>query len=113
MNHETAIDTLAREELGLDPSSLGSPWSAALSSFVAFAVGALIPVVPYIAWSGPVAFGVSAAVCGLALFVVGALISVFTGRNPVWTGLRMVGIGALAASVTFLIGKALGVSVAG
>jgi VIT1/CCC1 family predicted Fe2+/Mn2+ transporter len=112
-NPDTAIDTLAREELGLDPSALGSPWTAAISSFLAFATGALIPVFPYLMWSGPTAFGASATVCGLSLFLVGALISVFTGRNLVYSGLRMLGIGALAALVTFLTGKLLGVSVSG
>ncbi len=77
-NPETAIDTLAREELGLDPSALGSPWTAAASSFVAFAVGATIPVLPYLLLSGSTAFFASGIVCGIALFVVGALISIFT-----------------------------------
>ena len=102
---ETAIDTLAREELGLDPSALGSPWGAATSSFFSFAVGATLPVVPYLLLSGTAAFFASAIVCGVALFVVGALISVFTGRNLFFSGLRMVGIGALAAGFTYLVGR--------
>jgi VIT1/CCC1 family predicted Fe2+/Mn2+ transporter len=112
-NPDTAIQTLAREELGLDPDSLGSPWTAALSSFIAFAAGAVVPVLPYMLIPGGNAFLVSAIACGLSLFVVGALISIFTGRNMVYSGIRMVGIGALAASVTFAIGRLLGVSVAG
>lgn len=112
-NPDTAIETLAREELGLDPSALGSPWSAALSSFCAFAVGAVIPVLPYLLGARSQALAASALLCGLSLFVVGALISVFTGRNFAYSGLRMVGIGALAAAVTFAVGKLLGVSVAG
>jgi VIT1/CCC1 family predicted Fe2+/Mn2+ transporter len=112
-NPETAIDTLAREELGLDPDALGSPWAAAISSFVAFAVGAAIPVIPYLLIGTSSALVVSAAACGVALFIVGALISIFTGRNMAYSGLRMVGIGALAAGVTFLVGRLLGVSVAG
>jgi VIT1/CCC1 family predicted Fe2+/Mn2+ transporter len=112
-NPQTAIDTLAREELGLDPTSLGSPWAAALSSFFAFAVGAILPVIPYMIATGTEAFVGSAAVCASALFVVGALISIFTGRNTFYSGLRMVLIGAGAATVTFLIGRLLGVSVAG
>lgn len=112
-NPDTAIQTLAREELGLDPGSLGSPWAAALSSFVAFSIGAVIPVIPYLLIRSSSAILVSAAACGLALFVVGALISIFTGRNMAYSGFRMVGIGALAAAVTFLIGRLLGVSVAG
>src|SRR5262249_47843939 len=74
-NPDTAIDTLAREELGLDPSSLGSPWIAAGSSFVAFATGAAIPVIPYLTLAGNAAFITSAAVCGLSLFMVGGFIS--------------------------------------
>jgi VIT1/CCC1 family predicted Fe2+/Mn2+ transporter len=111
-NPETAIDTLAREELGLDPSALGSPWTAAVSSFVAFACGAAIPVIPYFIVGGNIAFITSAAVCGLSLFVIGGLISLFTGRNFLFSGFRMLGIGALAAGVTYFIGKLLGVSVA-
>jgi VIT1/CCC1 family predicted Fe2+/Mn2+ transporter/rubrerythrin len=112
-NPDTAIQTLAREELGLDPESLGSPWSAAISSFVAFAVGAIIPVIPYLVMRSSSVLYVSSAICGLSLFAVGAAISVFTGRSMLFSGLRMVGIGALAAIVTFAIGRVLGVSVAG
>ena len=113
-NPDTAIETLAREELGLDPESLGSPWVAALSSFAAFAVGAVIPVLPYILIPGSgSALWVSMTICAISLFLVGALISVFTGRNMAYSGLRMVGIGAMAAAVTFVIGRLLGVSVAG
>jgi VIT1/CCC1 family predicted Fe2+/Mn2+ transporter len=111
-NPETAIDTLAREELGLDPSALGSPWIAAASSFVAFAAGAVIPVIPYLITTGSAAFIASAVVCGISLFVVGGLISLFTGRNLIFSGFRMLGIGALAAGVTYFIGRLLGVSAA-
>ncbi len=110
-NPETAIDTLAREELGLDPKSLGSPWSVAISSFVAFAFGAAIPVLPFLLFSGSTAFAASAGICGLALFAVGALISVFTGKTMIYSGLRMLGIGAMAAGITYAIGRLLGVSV--
>jgi VIT1/CCC1 family predicted Fe2+/Mn2+ transporter len=112
-NPDTAIQTLAREELGLDPGALGSPWTAAASSFIAFAVGALIPVIPYLLIRSSGAIVISAIACGVALFVVGAMISIFTGRNMAYSGFRMVGIGALAAGVTFVIGRLLGVSVAG
>lgn len=112
-NPETAIQTLAREELGLDPESLGSPWSAALSSFVAFAIGAVIPVIPYLLMRSSSALYVSALICGISLFTVGAAISIFTGRSLAYSGFRMVVIGALAAIVTFGIGRLLGVSVAG
>jgi VIT1/CCC1 family predicted Fe2+/Mn2+ transporter len=112
-NPETGIGTLAREELGLDPSALDSPWNAAISSFVAFAIGAAIPLIPFLAFPGAGAPRVSAAVCGAALFAVGALISIFTGRNMAYSGLRMVAIGALAAAVTFGVGRLFGISVAG
>src|SRR5262245_4544842 len=111
-NPDTAIETLAREELGLDPSTLGNPWVAAASSFIAFACGAAIPVIPYFVTTGNMAFVASALVCGLSLFLVGGMISVFTGRNFFFSGFRMLGIGALAAAATYLIGKLLGVSVA-
>ncbi len=110
-NPQTAIDTLAREELGLDPGALGSPWVAAASSFVAFAAGAAIPVIPYFVFSGEAAVLASAAICGMALFVVGGLLSIFTGRSLFFSGFRMVAIGALAAAVTYLVGRLLGVSV--
>jgi vacuolar iron transporter family protein len=111
LNPETAIDTLVREELGLDPSALGSPWAAAASSFVAFACGAAIPVIPYLVSTGSTAFIASAVACGVSLFVIGGLISLFTGRNFFFSGFRMLGIGALAAAVTYFIGRLLGVSV--
>ncbi len=110
-NPATALDTLAREELGLDPTTLGSPWLAAGSSFVAFAAGAIVPVVPYLIITGDTAFLLSAAMSAIGLFAVGAAISVFTARNLVASGLRMVGIGALAAAATYFIGRLLGVSV--
>jgi VIT1/CCC1 family predicted Fe2+/Mn2+ transporter len=110
-NPETAIDTLAREELGLDRSSLGSPSAAAISSFVSFAIGAAIPVIPFFLLTGAGAFFLSTAVCGIALFGVGSLISVFTGRSLIYSGLRMLAIGALAAGITYAIGRLLGVSI--
>ena len=112
-NPETAINTLAREELGLDPGALGSPWTAAFSSFVSFAIGAAIPVVPFFLFHGSAVLMVSAGLCGLALFTVGALISVFTGRSMVFSGFRMLGIGAMAAGLTYAIGRMFGVSISG
>ncbi|HXF75598.1 MAG TPA: VIT1/CCC1 transporter family protein, partial [Methylomirabilota bacterium] len=104
---------LAREELGLDPSALGSPWTAAASSFFAFVVGAFFPMAPYLFASGTAAFVASAALSLLALFGVGALISIFTARGPLLSGLRMVGIGMLVSMITYLVGWAFGVTVAG
>jgi VIT1/CCC1 family predicted Fe2+/Mn2+ transporter len=112
-NPRTAIDTLAREELGLDPSQLGSPWAAAGSSFIAFILGAIVPVLPYLATTGVRAFSASALLSCLALFAIGALISIFTARGPLSSGLRMLGIGLLASAITYSVGWLLGVSVAG
>jgi VIT1/CCC1 family predicted Fe2+/Mn2+ transporter len=112
-NPKTAIDTLAREELGLDPSQLGSPWSAAASSFVAFVVGAFVPVLPYLFVAGQEAWIGSAFLSCLALFGVGALLSIFTARGPLLSGLRMLGIGLLASGITYTVGWLLGVSVNG
>jgi VIT1/CCC1 family predicted Fe2+/Mn2+ transporter len=112
-NPRTAIDTLAREELGLDPSELGSPWVAALSSFSAFIIGALVPVIPYLFTSGSVAWMSSAILSGVALFMIGAVLSIFSARGPILSGLRMLGIGLLASAVTFGAGWLFGVTVAG
>jgi VIT1/CCC1 family predicted Fe2+/Mn2+ transporter len=112
-NPKIAIDTLAREELGLDPSELGSPWRAAVSSFLAFVLGAFAPVAPYIFASGQGAWIASALVSCLALFGVGALISIFTARGPLLSGMRMLGIGLLASAITYTAGWLLGISVAG
>ena len=112
-NPRTAIDTLAREELGLDPSQLGSPWVAAGSSFVAFILGAIVPVLPYLFTAGDTAWTLSGLLSCLALFGVGALISIFTARGPLVSGLRMLAIGLFASAVTYSVGWLLGVSVAG
>jgi VIT1/CCC1 family predicted Fe2+/Mn2+ transporter len=111
-NPATALDTLVREELGLDPSELGSPWGAALSSFFAFVTGAIIPVLPYLMTSGKNALAASAVLSCLALFGIGTLLSVFTARGPLLSGFRMLGIGLLASTVTYGVGWLLGVSVA-
>jgi VIT1/CCC1 family predicted Fe2+/Mn2+ transporter len=108
---ETALDTLVREELGLDPDELGSPWGAAFGSFVAFAIGAAVPVLPYLATSGGLAFGASFVLSLVALFAVGAGVSLLTGRGTMFSGLRQVGIGAAAAAVTYAVGTLIGVGV--
>jgi len=103
-----ALDTLAREELGLDPDELGSPWSAAASSLLAFAAGAFVVVVPYLAGSGTAAL-VAAIVAALAaMFGVGAIIGAINGRNALKSGLRQVIAGTLAAAVTFGVGHLIG-----
>jgi VIT1/CCC1 family predicted Fe2+/Mn2+ transporter len=111
-NPERALDTLVREELGLDPDQLGSPVGAATGSFIAFGIGAAVPVVPYLISSGPTAFGTSIGLSLAALFAVGAGVSLLTGRGFLFSGARQVAIGTAAAIVTFIVGSALGVAVA-
>jgi VIT1/CCC1 family predicted Fe2+/Mn2+ transporter len=108
---EAALDTLIREELGLDPDELGNPWRAAGGSLVAFAVGAAVPVVPYLFGGGGTIFAVSIAISLVAMFAVGVGVSLLTGRSALFSGARQVGIGILAAGVTYLIGTAIGVGV--
>jgi VIT1/CCC1 family predicted Fe2+/Mn2+ transporter len=105
-----ALDTLAREELGLNPEDLGSPWGAALFSFVAFALGASIPLLPFLFASGLKSMMLAIALTAVALFAVGATLSLFTGRNAWWSGARMLGIGCAAGAVTYALGRLLGVS---
>ena len=109
-NPGSAIDTLAREELGLDPGDLGSPWRVALSSFGAFMAGAIIPLLPFFFLKGTTGVFTSAAMSGVALFAIGATLSLFTGRSWLLSGLRMLGIGAMVALVTNLLGRLLGVT---
>ncbi|HEX6138850.1 MAG TPA: VIT1/CCC1 family protein, partial [Candidatus Limnocylindria bacterium] len=98
----TALDTLSREELGIDPDELGgSPWVAAATSFVLFALGAIIPVAPFLVGSGTAVIVVSAVLSGLALFGIGAGITVVTGLNALVSGGRQLAFGLAAAAVTF------------
>ena len=108
---EHALDTLVREELGLDPDELGSAVGAASGSFIAFAIGAVIPVLPYVVTGGGAAFSVSTGLSLVSLFAVGAGVSLLTGRGLLFSGGRQVAIGAAAAVVTFLVGRAIGVAV--
>jgi vacuolar iron transporter family protein len=110
---ETALDTLVREELGLDPDELGSPLRAAFGSFLAFAVGAIIPVLPYLFGGGTSALLVSLGISLVALFAVGAGVSLLTGRSMLFSGARQLVIGLVAALVTYAIGSVIGVGVAG
>jgi VIT1/CCC1 family predicted Fe2+/Mn2+ transporter len=107
---ERGLDTLAREELGLNPDELGSPWGAATFSFVSFATGALIPLLPFLFGKSASALYVAIGLTSAALFAVGAALSLFTGRGALRGGLRMLLIGAGAGALTFLIGRWLGVS---
>jgi VIT1/CCC1 family predicted Fe2+/Mn2+ transporter len=108
-----ALETLAREELGLNPEALGSPWGAAISSFVAFAAGAILPVIPwFIGDTAP--FLLASIILGLAgMFMVGAAVSLFTGRNFLYAGFRQMFIGAGAAAITYTIGSIIGVNTGG
>src|SRR4051794_40645258 len=110
---DTALDMLVREELGLDPDELGSPWRAAAGSFVAFAIGAAIPVIPFFFGGGTSILLVSLALSLVALFAVGAGVSLLTGRGLLFSGFRQLGIGLAAALVTFAIGSIIGVSASG
>lgn len=107
-DRDVALDTLAREELGLDPDELGSPWRAALASMLAFAVGAVLVVLPYLATGGRAAFlaAVGAAVAGM--LAVGAGMGVLNGRSPLRSGLRQLVVGGAAAAVTFGVGVLIG-----
>jgi VIT1/CCC1 family predicted Fe2+/Mn2+ transporter len=104
-----ALETLAREELGLNPDELGSPYRVAISSFLSFAAGAVIPVIPFLFGSEWLNFGLAVALSGIALFAVGAGVSLFTGRGTLFSGGRQLAIGGIAAAVTFTIGKLIGV----
>jgi vacuolar iron transporter family protein len=103
------LDALAREELGLNPDELGSPWGAALSSFLSFALGASIPLLPFaLQLEGALIAAISLS--AVALFGVGSALSLFTGRQAFLGGVRMLLIGSAAGALTYSIGKALGVS---
>lgn len=109
---DQALDTLTREELGLNPEQLGSPWGAALFSFVSFASGAMVPLLPFIFGAGMTPLLVAIGLTAVALFGVGASLSLFTGRHAWRGGLRMLAIGSAAGGATYLIGRALGVTLA-
>ncbi|MPM95318.1 hypothetical protein SDC9_142472 [bioreactor metagenome] len=113
-NKDSALDTLAREELGIDPDELGgSAWEAAITSFLLFTIGAIIPLFPFFFLTGMTAVFVSIVVSAIGLFALGAVITLFTGKSVMFSGLRMVIFGLLAAAVTFGIGRLIGVSISG
>lgn len=108
---DSALETLAREELGIDPNELGgSAWEAAITSFLLFAAGAIVPVLPFFFLTGMAALASSIAFSTLALFTVGAAITLFTGRTVFFSGSRQVVFGLVAAALTFGIGRLVGVS---
>jgi VIT1/CCC1 family predicted Fe2+/Mn2+ transporter len=109
-NPDVALDSLVREELGLDPNALGSHWGAATSSFISFAIGAILPVLPFFFGASLFNVVLSLVISGTALFSVGAAVSLLTGRSSLYSGARQLLIGAAAALVTFVLGKLIGVS---
>ncbi|MGZ8834037.1 MAG: VIT1/CCC1 transporter family protein [Thermoanaerobaculia bacterium] len=113
-NRDTAIDAMAREELGIDPSELGgSAWQAAITSFVLFAFGAIVPVSPFFFASGQTAVVLSVMFSTLALIVIGAAITLFTGRSVLFSAGRQVIFGLAAAALVYGVGRLVGVSIGG
>jgi VIT1/CCC1 family predicted Fe2+/Mn2+ transporter len=109
-----ALETLVREELGIDPKKLGgSAWAAASTSFVLFALGAIFPVAPFFFLNGALAVIASLAFSGVALAAVGAGTSLFTGRGILFSATRQVAIGYAAALVTYGIGRLAGIALGG
>lgn len=110
----SALDTHVREELGINPKELGgSAWVAAGTSFFLFAAGAIVPVAPYLIFSGAGAVIASLVASTVGLFALGAGITMMTGRNPLFSGTRQVIFGLVAAALTFGIGRVIGVTIAG
>jgi len=109
---DTALDTLVREELGIDPNELGgSAIVAATTSFLLFALGAIFPVIPFAVTGGVPALVASVVLSGIALFVIGAATSLFTGRGTLFSGARQLVVGLLAAAVTYGIGHLIGAAI--
>jgi len=105
---------LVKEELGINTEELkGSAWEAAITSFFLFAVGAVLPVIPFFFTGGLHAILISVGLSAVGLFLIGSAITLFTGRSVWYSGMRQVLFGLAAAAVTFGIGKLIGVSVAG
>ena len=109
---DIALETHAREELGINPNSLGSPMAAAVSSFIAFALGAVIPLVPWLFAHGTAATLASLGAAAVAALVVGTVLSRFTGRGRVYSAIRQLLFAVIPAAITFAIGRAVGVSAA-
>lgn len=108
------LDTKVREELGIDPDDLGgSAWEAAIASFFLFAIGAIVPVIPFFFTTGGTAVILSLGLAGVGLFLLGSATALFTGTGFVRTGMRSLTLGLVAAGVTYGIGTVLGVAVGG
>lgn len=113
-NRATALDTLVREELGIDPDDLGgSAWTAAATSFVLFAIGAVFPLLGFLLFEGAAAVQAGIVTSALALFAIGAGTSLFTGRGLFFSGFRQLAIGLGSAAITYGIGRLIGVSLGG
>lgn len=111
-NMDTALDVLVKEELGIDKEGLGgSAYHAAFASFTLFAVGALIPLFPFFFRSDNVAIVCSVIGSTIGLFLIGGLITFFTGKSFLYAGCRQIFFGLAAAAITFYIGKTIGVSI--
>ncbi len=112
MDPHSALDALAREELGIDPSELGgSAWVAALTSLLLFSLGAIVPLGPFFFLDGARATLACVGAGGVGLFAIGAAITLFTGRSALFSGARQLALGFAAAGVTFAIGRAIGVAI--
>jgi VIT1/CCC1 family predicted Fe2+/Mn2+ transporter len=109
---EVALETHAREEIGVNPRELGSPIAASVSSFLAFTFGALLPLVPWFFTAGMSAVMGSIVLGAIGALAIGAVIGVSTGRGPVGAAIRQLLVGAAAGAVTYGVGALLGVQVA-
>lgn len=110
-NPEQALETHAREEMGLDPNNLGSPWGAAISSFFAFCVGALVPLAPWFFGSGDAAVLFSIGLTAAAAVTIGFVLGSFSGKSRTRSAFRQLALTSAAAAITFIIGKLVGVGV--
>lgn len=107
---EKALDTLVREELGLNPGELGSALGASVSSYLSFSLGAIIPILPYLFLKSTSALYSSIMISSVSLFLIGMIISFLTGKSALKNGFRMCGLGWLAGTITYIIGYFLGAS---
>jgi len=113
-NPDISADTLAREELGIDPEELGgSPYRAAATSLCLFAAGAIFPLFPYFFLSGYTAVIASVILSAIALFIIGAIVTIFTGKSLLFSGGRQIALGLISALITFVIGALIGTAVRG
>jgi VIT1/CCC1 family predicted Fe2+/Mn2+ transporter len=110
-NPEKALDLITREELGLNPEELGSPIGAAISSFLTFCVGACVPLIPFLLGYTTDGIWIAAILAGIALFGVGTALSLFSGKNALLGGARMLAVGSVAAGATYSIGTLFGASI--